>query len=94
MNKYFNEVKDYFVDLLLCINEFQINPVNSEIASKSIELIRICSKALVSGDIIPLSDIEKGILFTDDAKYIKLWWPILFGLSKSISDKREPIRLK
>ncbi|KAL9643293.1 hypothetical protein ABK040_014749 [Willaertia magna] len=89
---YFNQIQqnESFVDCVLCLTSFARNLSSMSIALDAISLLKLCAMHIVNNNVDAIKDVK---IYTDDEVHFKLWFPILTGLSRLISDdRREEVR--
>jgi hypothetical protein len=88
-----------FVDLVDALFTFVSGP-REEMSIKSIDHLMTLSKFLADDSVpSPLiknrsSSIEMGSNTKRESKELELWWPILLGLSQTVGDSRQHVRIK
>lgn len=98
INEHFLLVSEAFEECITCLSAFAKQQLQTNIAAESILFIRTCTDKVVSGDVegIPVTQQygePDGTCFTDSREHLRVWFPILTGLSQLItSDPREQVQ--
>jgi hypothetical protein len=81
MTKHLELVQDFFVDVINCLISFSSNKPRTDISVKAVGFVRDCALKLIRGEIpLPVHTPERA-----DEVCIKMWFPILTGLSRLVS---------
>lgn len=98
-----------FVEVMNCLVSFA-SSVHTTLSLRSLELLFVCADHLAGGRIDPAVDAQNATSdnmniswekskvvvshMNEDASVFRLWWPLLLGLSTSVSDSRLKVRVK
>jgi brefeldin A-inhibited guanine nucleotide-exchange protein len=87
----FGQFNEMFVECVNCLVAFACNRHSAEIAVQSVDGIEKCADELALGQIVAPSNADK---FGDDEEAVRLWFPVLTGLSRVIMDPRLDVRTR
>eukprot|EP00299_Pterocystis_sp_00344_P016554 c8301_g1_i1.p1 GENE.c8301_g1_i1~~c8301_g1_i1.p1 ORF type:complete len:1096 (-),score=306.27 c8301_g1_i1:2128-5163(-) len=99
-SQYLELIHDFFVDQINCLISFTSSKPKMDVSLRAIDLVRQCAAELARGSIagVPAQRVVDGDAEGEGDNheiYIKMWFPILTGLSRAVSsDPRIEVRTR
>lgn len=85
-------VDSFFVESVNCLVAFARSSLVKEISIRAVDQLAVFASHIAAGRVYELVPGEDGTVFTDAEVHLKLWFPILTGLSQVVSHRHVDVR--
>eukprot|EP01028_Stygiella_incarcerata_P007764 TRINITY_DN324_c1_g1_i10.p1 TRINITY_DN324_c1_g1~~TRINITY_DN324_c1_g1_i10.p1 ORF type:complete len:1548 (+),score=467.44 TRINITY_DN324_c1_g1_i10:437-5080(+) len=91
---HFSLVSETFVECVNCLVFLGANPMSLSVGTKSVGFLGECIRFLTSGAVHGIPAARERYMYADDEDNLRVWFPVLTGLSRLVNDARSEVRHK